>query len=506
MTYDLRHQPWLLALTRGGTRVRLGLQDALLQAHNLARVEDRSPLVEVALYRLLLAVLYRSLGGPATLSEAVRLWKAGRFPEERVAGYLDAWADRFDLFGPDRPFLQISGFTIEDAKRSPVSRLAPERSSGHNKTLFDHSFDAAPPPLTPGETARLLVGHQTFAVQGGKSPDGYLQDGPVARAAVVLVEGENLFETLLLNLVPRAAELLARDLPFWEWSDLSAVGAPVGPVQLYAWPSRRVRLHPDGHEASPVVRFVSYSAGWTVRNAPEDQMFAYRDDPRDGPQPVRIKADRGFWRDYRALVAGQDRPGVRSPRVVEHAHQLLEAAGIQVGALRSSIFGQAGHQGKVEAWRREHYPIPVRLFDFDAPRFFDVLQEGLTQADAVGEKCVRAGGRTLAAALLTTSDRRPDPRAVRALYGSLPIEMAYWSYLEERFTDLLDWIETATDDGSEAMTLWRDVVRHAVGQAFDLSERTLALDGRSIRAVAASRRVWQVALARNLGVSGGGVT
>src|SRR5208337_2892458 len=107
---------------------------------------DPSPLVLIALHRLLLAILHRNFG-PESLEVWKKLWQRGRWDEKPLSDYFNRWRHRFDLFDSERPFYQVA--RMEDANKHPVHLLALEASAGNNPTLFDHSFSTTSATFTP---------------------------------------------------------------------------------------------------------------------------------------------------------------------------------------------------------------------------------------------------------------------------------------------------------------------------------------------------------------------
>jgi CRISPR system Cascade subunit CasA len=89
-----------------------------------------------------------------------------------------------------------------------VSRLAIELARGNNPTLIDHTQDSVPLHLAPPQAARFLVALQCFDVGGlisfEKGQDrrvfGSATNAPLTKGAVGIVKGDNLFQTLLLNM------------------------------------------------------------------------------------------------------------------------------------------------------------------------------------------------------------------------------------------------------------------------------------------------------------------
>lgn len=82
-SFDLLDEPWLPCIRLDGADVLLGLRDALVQAHNLLELGGDSPIVEAALYRLLLVVMHRVFGPPSHDVWGA-LWNAGRWEPARI--------------------------------------------------------------------------------------------------------------------------------------------------------------------------------------------------------------------------------------------------------------------------------------------------------------------------------------------------------------------------------------------------------------------------------------
>lgn len=247
-TFNLITEPWI-PVREGAAHKLVSLEAALLEAHRYNRIEDPSPLVTVSLHRLLLAVLHRALAGPEDAEQAAEWFEEG-FDANRVRAYLERYRHRFDLFHPEAPFYQVADFGPERSSRS-WTVLAPELNSDNNKVLFDHTITSRPRPLLPAEAARLLVSNQTFAISAGKSVLCHTATAPVATAALALVLGDNLHQTLCLNLVPYSEREHAQDAATWEQPPLkvtdmadceAARGSAKGIVHRYTWLARSVRL------------------------------------------------------------------------------------------------------------------------------------------------------------------------------------------------------------------------------------------------------------------------
>ena len=99
---------------------KVSLIDVFRQAHTFMGLSGESPIQDVAVMRLLLAILhavytrtdeYRDLREEGDLDGALRMWRrlseAGEFDAEAISTYLEQWRDRFYLVHPTRPFYQI---------------------------------------------------------------------------------------------------------------------------------------------------------------------------------------------------------------------------------------------------------------------------------------------------------------------------------------------------------------------------------------------------------------
>ena len=102
--FNLLDEPWIRVMTEDCTSQEISLTQALWEGHHYRRLAGELPTQDVAILRLLLAVLhtvfYRmDLDGEDNLIEtpgqAVQrwqmLWKAGQFPQEPIRKYLEQW-------------------------------------------------------------------------------------------------------------------------------------------------------------------------------------------------------------------------------------------------------------------------------------------------------------------------------------------------------------------------------------------------------------------------------
>lgn len=328
-SFDLVHQPWLTVRGLDGRTEDVGILRALGTAHELAGLSGEVPTQTFALTRLLLAVLHGALAGPADLDDWAQLWEAEKLPVARIAPYLAQHCDRFDLFHPRTPFLQVADLHRASGGGSGLSKVIADVPDG--APVFTTRLGGGQ-ILSHAEAARWLVHCQAFDTSGIKSGavgDDRVKGGKgyplgVAWAGLlggVLLEGVTLKETLLLNLI--AADFADRDpeldVPAWERPPVTAAEElpggrpPDGPVDLYTWQSRRIRLLPAGGRVPDVL--VCYGERCAPQNKHTvEPHTAWRRSPTQEKKlgvplvymPREHDPERAIWRGLASLLPGAE--------------------------------------------------------------------------------------------------------------------------------------------------------------------------------------------------------
>jgi CRISPR system Cascade subunit CasA len=492
LSFNLATDAFIPCVVRAGPPVEYGLKDTLVNAHKIAEIRDESPLVTVALHRLLLAILHRFYQGPKNSSERVAIWKAQSFNADRLNAYFAKWTDRFDLFHDKYPFFQRADFSTKEP--SGINRLAQELSRGNNAILFDHTTDDPPPAVTPARAARVVIAEQAFGVGGGKSDTGNTTHGPLVSGAVVLNRGDTLFETLWLNLTvfsnKEPVASLADDAPVWERSPAEPhkqPGRPRGYLDYLTWQSRTLRLHPEQENGQVMVRRVSYAQGRKLETEAGffDPMIAFsRPDDKDEFRPVRFNEFRDLWRDSAALfqVSEQHQKYDRAPTCLHTlaASELREILP-RSARYRLSVFGLCTDKAKVNFWRHETLPLPLAYLD--KPELVESLKQALRLAEEVA-KAVRAAAWAAAANWLTANpEMKADTDRVRAVVDSFAPDRLYWSRLERPFRELLVSLAGEGADLSACVNGWYwDTLQRSARSAFEQSIGRID-GGRDLKAV-----------------------
>jgi CRISPR system Cascade subunit CasA len=494
--FNLADRGWIPCVMPDGACKEKGLKETLVRAHEIREVFDPSPLVTVALHRLLLAVLLRCYG-PAKLADWKVLWRNGRWDAPGLEGYFRDWGGRFDLLDSQRPFYQQAGFAAK--KETPIKRLAFEFAAQNNATLFDHSHDEERGAVPFGTAARWLVATQAFFPSAGKSETIHSKDSPCSRGATLLLQGDNLFETLCLNLLnvfmgdfPE----VGRDAPAWESEAKRAPEhgvIPAGMMDYLTLESRWVRLLPRDDGVAGCFLAQGRGIREDLRSEP---FFAYKRN-EEGLFAWMLNEHRAMWRDSHALLHLADGAPFQLPRALNRVAQLVRDGVLdQRRCLQLHAIGQRLESGQptIHFWRHERLPLPLAFLNDAA--LLGALRAALEIAEEVGKE---VGGSAWRLARLLLFPNKPENEplstAQKAEAQKLADHLApgrlYWAALEVPFRDMLlrlpaDRIERegAVAYGTRLLPEWAGRTRQAGLDAFEETTRSLDRSARTLRGVA----------------------
>ncbi|OQC07870.1 MAG: CRISPR-associated protein CasA/Cse1 [Candidatus Hydrogenedentes bacterium ADurb.Bin101] len=511
--FNLIDEAWIPCIALDGTRVEYGIRDTLVKAHELREICDDSPLVTVALHRLLLAVLYRIHEGPGNFREWSALYSVGKFDQEKINAYLDRWSARFYLIDDTYPFYQMGGMEMNASV--PVSRLASEFSSGNNATLFDHHNDETGVAFTYAQAVRWLLACQSFALGFGRSGNAttggtaeerpYFADANALRGMTVWLQSNNLFQTLAINLVA------SRDAspPPWELEDPHAyrdrkVGKTKtmveakGIIDRLTWQSRLIRLLPEGD----IISRMYFTQGRSADTGPGDPMKVYRISQREGIFPVSLSSNKAAWRDCHSIlmIPGADNREKR-PECLNLLSRAREEGVIEDELYLVNVVGLAsapGKAGKFLLWRQDRMPLPAEvLVNKNLIERIGVLIENAERLSLELNSRVR---RMVKIFLCPTCEApgggQPDPDEVSRLANSIDARGTFWSRVEPHFYLLLehlpgDWNadgnEWKTGEQQSATQAWRANIKREAQRALEESIRALGTTAKAIQAVARVR-------------------
>lgn len=460
--FNLIEEPWIPCLMNDGdNKIReLGLKDILINAHNVKEIVDNSPFVAVSIHRLLLAILHRNFG-PNDFDEWKDLWREGNFNKQILNAYFENWQHRFDLFDDERPFYQYPKVEKTGGKEGdihPAEYLMQEKAT-RSKTLFDHSIDFEK-FYHPSVAARYLIARQAFSLGGGNNYPFYLSESTMIAGFSVLAIGDNLFETLTLNLVIYNSEQNqpiivekneddeSLDIPFWEREKLTQASKAekdgtlsLGYLDYLTWQSRRIKLIADKNFEKVIGCQLQQNYKLYEGDKFFDPFKVYVSSKESGFYPLNLSKEKSLWRNSHSILM-QKKIRKEQASLFNHLAQINQAVqNKEIEGRRKYlivVYGVNNKDANVFLWNQERLPLPLDYLD-DAELLSD-LQESIQFAEEIG-KILRSSMRKLA------SEIHPDI----GIANTFPAVPFYWSELETEFNNLL---LDLPDNREEAKRKW----------------------------------------------------
>jgi CRISPR system Cascade subunit CasA len=501
MTYSFNFidQPWIPCVALNGKSVELSLRQVFLGAHHLREIAGDSPLETAAIYRLLLAVLHSALRGPENKDDWHALWQTGTWDTPWLRDYLDKWKHRFDLFDPERPFYQSRD---ERASVKSMINLAMDMASGNNAVLFDHHTEIVGVSFSPARAARVLTTVQTFGLAGLYHPQQQLTftDAPWSRGIVFLVEGDNLFQTLALNLMVISEDDTPipgnpDDCPAWENEDpyQPARTIPRGYLDYLTWQNRHIFLIPEGDDKRTFVTKMMVSPGLRISTDVIDPFKHYRIDETRGRLVLRFSADRALWRDSAALFKIRNPQNTIPPKIfVKIGDLAVDKPDIKPGQqFRFMALGMANDLAKIEFFRQERFPLILEYLE--NADLVAGLSDVILKAEEVRNK-LRFAVSWLALLILSPKsdgknwgevDGNSKKQAI-GLSSHWGFERQYWGSLE---TPFLYVVETLPLQSEQAMSMWEDTLRHAAWGSLESAANQAGLTTTALKAAVRARAI-----------------
>ncbi|MGW4646979.1 type I-E CRISPR-associated protein Cse1/CasA [Kitasatospora sp. NPDC004289] len=500
-TFNLFDEPWIpvrwlpAAGPAGSHPPEVGLRELLLRAHEIEQIAIAVPPALSALYRVLYAITARTTG----LDEAYKDdedddWSerrdalteqaggAGRIDPARVEAYIENWHHRFDLFDPERPFLQDPRLArqCDPANTAGVDKLITTRPAGNNHAWFQHVDSASPDLPTPAQAIlHLLVWHY-YGPSGrcsSRTVDGVSAAnstaGPLRGSLSYHPEGTSLFETLLAGLPePGQDDDPATDLCPWEQEELPhPIKAPLalrGPCSgLTARSQHALLLVPaeDGRRVQDA--FITWA--WHTGKVPRvgDPYLIWQTSKEGNPYPRPADAHRALWRDLDALLLKHP-PGSAKPQQPDVFRTAVEVSEyLRVRALGFEQDGQAKD---------------ITFVDATTPPVLELAEKDDDEGQAVMVGRLRVAGelygRRLERAVNKAWAQFSDAPKVRDCTWTDEAGARYWPAAEAEF-----WKRVATRDFDNAAASFRRLAE----QAYDTVTHRVTATLRGAKACTAAR-------------------
>ena len=505
LKFNLLDQPWLPCIDNHNQPLDLSLLDAITHAHTLQDVQSDLSITTGALKLFLLAFV-SAIFKPADSDAWHALWQQGAFLPELVASYAHTWRDRFDLFDPYHPFYQDPKMGLRDKdlinlkqEQNPIPRgfnaFLLHRSSGANATLFDHTTNSQALALQPAEAARILLMLQAYGLGGMGAAsignDKYYKDSPFSRGILFLNRGENLFETLMLNLVPAESNIYTTngvELPSWERDDPLADESlePNGILDILTWQSRRILLLPEIKASEIFVSNAYFAPGLGLPKSYQNPYYHTTHIVQGSKvtfRPLRFQISRVNWRDSATILETQTE-NVDVPLSVR-LYKSLRADGVLVrNNIHLDLYGSCTEPGKKKLYfyGNEHFVFPVAYLE--NPDLLSELHQGLEWAESIRTALYYATSDLASFKISPNQDvnnqLKPDRKNVSALYAHVNMEPRFWSLVEQAFYHYL----FSLPGNPDAHLDWQKALVKAARQSFASAEALIGKDAAGLKASA----------------------
>ena len=483
-SFNLITQPWIPCLQVNGQIKEFSLQEVLLNGNQLRSVQTNSPLETAAVYRLLLALLHSALRGPKRGSDWQKLWKSPTVAHDQIESYLDLWLHKFDLFDPRYPFYQAAH---PRAKPKSVITLIFDMASGNNASLFDHHIEETGVSLTPAQAALGLVAAQTFGLAGTFLEGALFTDSPWSRGTIFFLEGDDLSQTLLLNLLPYPDDgvfpSIGVDRPAWEQDDPFASDRqiPNGYLDYLTWQSRRILLYPQITDEQLYVRNMTMGPGLKLVENIFDPMKAYRkNEKKEFWFSIRFSEERALWRDSETFLGVKTQFGQPPQPFKWFIERNAEESSHK---FRFMALGMANDKAKVEFFAQQHLPVSKEYFV--SPELVESLRNGLDLSEKI-RNILMDSAKLMALLLISPKsdgkkwkdvDRVSKEQAAKlVLYWN--IERYYWQQIERDFYRLLEDLPVK----SEAIQQWQEALKWAAEKSLTQGSSMAGTDAIALKA------------------------
>jgi CRISPR system Cascade subunit CasA len=499
-SFNLLDEAWVPVNWNAGGGSAVGLRELFSRSREIAALAEPSPPAFVALHRVLLAITHRALTaalGRWTDSDRARWYRDG-LPAEALERYFDTWQERFWLFHPTQPFMQVAA--LADAAQTrvakPWTRVSLVHAAGNNAVVFDHSVDLMPVAMDAGEVLRSHLAYLQFVAGGLVKVFGDAdKQGPLCDSACVIPVGKNLSETILLALHPAPVdpELAIRDCPAWERPS-PAITQLQGNASLasgvndrYTRLTRSVLLarHQTGRVSH--VRF-GEGLGLLEDEFVPDPMQSFRQG--DGKLiRLRFAEGRAAWRDLPSLLPAPMGSKARPAAVLSWAQNLRNASGEFDDGIQIVVAGTASKKDKMLETRLAHFRLPKgALTDTDTAA---ALRSQLKRAEDLHTAVRQIASRVIATAAPNPSHKDAKKRAW-AVVDAGPLSSTFFAHAERRVSQLLQALGNGNVE--EAHNTWSATLLFAAKAAWSVLGDELGQSAAALRARALSESSFHILL------------
>lgn len=496
--FNLLDEPWIRVMDDNCQIKEVSLTDALLNAHKYKALKGEMPTQDIVVLRLMLAIVHTVFsrvdadGNEAELEEeddAVdrweSLWNNRKIPEKPVREYLEKWHERFWLFHPERPFGQMAGLTY--GTEYGASKLNGEISESGNKTrIFSAYSGEQKSHLTYAQAARWLLYVNSFddtsakptkegkAIAGGKLPSPGA--GWLGKLGIVYLNGKNLFETLMLNLVLiNNDNVESEEHPLWErdvppTSERREIPYPTNLAELYTLQSRRMLLK---REENYVIGYYLIGGDFFAKeNAFVEPMTVWRTPSKasDPYNPKRHDSAKQMWREFSVLYDNADNNHVAG--IIKWFKFISSKVKLPImnTAIVSVQYGDKDFF--VQNVFGDSLEMNAQILSEVGRGYREEIKFEISRCEELADKISRLAGNLYLASGGTTGSKTAPDKTYRSTKTNAKSQLYY--RLDIPFRSWLSSLDPENDDKQEKFEQWQDIAKRIT---LDLGSELVAAAG-----------------------------
>lgn len=489
--FNLIDSPWILVKTKDQKILSLGLRDVFANSANIVSLAETDVPALLAQYRILLAILHRSMCAVGAWDVSSRAdWFEKGLDLKAINTYLNYQHEKFWLIHPEFPFMQIAAMNLHEKTQNKIKSwnlISMRSASGSNPVMFSHEEDQSGKKITLAQAANCMVGYLQ-CVTGGLTKTFRDSDkaGALCNTAAAVPLGNTLHETLALSLHPySAADRSNLDLPAWEKppaqiADIMAEPTvATGPNDRYTRQARGLLWLYDP-EDSGHLKNVLFAEGLSLlddENVP-DPMASLRQG-KDRLYRLTFSEGREFWRDMTPLMPNDGNYGRRAS-VLEYAHQLNdELAAARRPYQNMLVAGVLSDQAKILNFHLHIISLAKPIFENAGVA--NVLISCLAQSEDIHRQ-LKFVASEMVAKTMTDPSNSNTKSAARSVVEAGPLSTTFFVHLERSFTSVMELIGEKRFD--EARTLWNQGIRSSAMESWNAAVSHMGGSVDAIRAAA----------------------
>lgn len=342
--FNLIDENWI-RVRKNGYVTEISLAEALMHAEEYGGLCGELPTQDIAILRLLIAIIHTIISrkddnnqdieekllndASSCIERWKEIWDNGKFNSILIQEYIELWKNRFWLIDEKRPFFQSSW--LKSGTVHFAAKIDESISESKNKPrIFARKSGKYKESLSFSEAARWLVTLMLYDDRNStKKPVVPKSVGWGGICGMIMAEGKNLFQTIMLNmpmLTGNAREHWNKDKPTWEEEECNEIQkkipVPCNIAQLFTVQSRRIRLTAeDGKITKALVAAGDY---FDASNAFSEPMTLWKQkEEKKGkfiePEefiPERHKPEKKAWQEFPSIISTAEDKHIRQPEIV----------------------------------------------------------------------------------------------------------------------------------------------------------------------------------------------